>query len=58
MSFTEICLAVFYRASFESTWLVGNAHRDTMRVRTRFLRRNMIERGRLSKALATPAPVQ
>lgn len=55
MSFKELCLAVFYSASFESTWLQRGAHRDTVLVRTRFLRRNMIERGRLAKALTAIA---
>jgi hypothetical protein len=50
VSFADLCVAIYYAAAFQMTWIEVLGRKDTMRVRTRWLRRHMIDRGRVARA--------
>ena len=49
LTLEEICVAVYYTAAFELTWAAHKNRINTERARTRWLKHQMIDRGRIAK---------
>lgn len=49
LTLAEVCLAVYYMAAFEIAWAERKGRLHTERARIRWLKRHMIDRGRVAK---------
>jgi hypothetical protein len=51
VTFAGICIAVYYWAAFDTTWLSNSGSIDTEITRRRWLERHMIDRGKLGRQI-------